>query len=91
VTVTIISPGDRHVSLTTTLAPPPGGPRIKNLDIIVSGAHAPFRILSAGQTLRIPLELHTGLNRFELTLTGPGRRSPAPTALVLLQNIELSG
>ncbi len=88
VTVTIVSPGNRHVSLTTALASQPGTPPVRKVVILVTGTHNPLRVLSTGETLRIPLELHAGLNRFYLSLV---RRSPPSIEPVLLENFQLSG
>ncbi len=88
--VGIVSPGNRRVWLVTPVARGPGAPPVAKLDIIVSGAGAPYMVRLTAGTARLPLRLHLGLNRFDLTLAGLPPGSAVNPNELLLERLELS-
>jgi hypothetical protein len=81
--LTVLSPGDRHTSMFVTVAPGPGAPPLPSVAIRVSSQGPAAVVPLIGKRARLPVSLHWGLNRVRLTIAGV----PTSTTEVLLSNI----
>ncbi len=71
VTLVILSPSDRRPVLTARYQPGPGAPPPSQMAIgVQSPGHSQEIAPVVGGVVRLPLELHWGLNRVKLTLAG---------------------
>jgi hypothetical protein len=84
VTVTVIAPGSRHLSLKATAVPAPGAPSLTSAAVTVtSPGQREVSVPLSSAAVRLPLAVHLGLNRIRLNLTAPRRTLP--------QDVLLSG
>ena len=70
-TLTVLSPDDRRTALFATLMPGPGVPSSPPAVVIVSSNGRPAITPLTGSRIRLPVSLHWGLNRVDLTMVGP--------------------
>ena len=71
-TVTIVSPRSGTAGLLATVSPGTGAPPVSSMVIVArNGNRPPSAAPVSSQVVRIPISLHTGLNRVRLTLGHP--------------------
>lgn len=85
-TLTVISPGSRRMGLTALALRGIGAPPLSKAVIRVSSNGRPAIVPVISPSVRLPVSLHTGLNRVRLTLLG----APTLAEEVLLHNLILS-
>jgi hypothetical protein len=82
VTVTVISPGSDHTSLTASASTVAGAPPLSKMIVWVqSPGKAPVAVHMGPARVRLPIDLHLGLNRILLTLVSPSPTAPQELAL----------
>ena len=84
--LTVISPGTRHIAIFATVSPGPGVPPLHKLGVMVSSQGSPAIVPLIGKRARLPVSLHWGLNRVRITLA----ETPISTTEVLLSDISFS-
>ena len=84
--LSVLSPGDRHTALFVNVTPGPGAPPLPSLAVRVSSQGQPAIVPLIGKRARLPVSLHWGLNRVRLTLA----ETPTSAQEVLLSNIAFS-
>jgi hypothetical protein len=77
VTVTVIAPHSERMGLTATASPGPGAPPLSSIDVRVRspGQHA-ITVPLISPSVRMPIDLHLGLNRITLSLAAPPATRP---------------
>jgi hypothetical protein len=85
-TVTIISPSSATVGLLAAVSPGQGAPPATGMTIVAqNGNRTPSAAPVSSHVVRIPISVHTGLNRVRLTLGG----HPTLAQELLLANLQV--
>jgi hypothetical protein len=84
--LTVLSPGSRRTAIFATVTPGPGAPPLSSVAIRVSGRGQRAIVPLIARRVRLPVSLHWGLNRVQLTIAG----APASAEEVLLDDLSFS-
>jgi hypothetical protein len=81
--LTVLSPDDRHTAMFATVNPGPGAPPLRSVAIRVSSQGRSAIVPLISRRARLPVSLHWGLNRVRLAIAG----TPTSTTELLLTDI----
>jgi hypothetical protein len=70
ITLVVLSPGSRWIDVTATLTPGPDAPKSAQRIRVSTAGRQPFTRRIVGGGVRLPVFVHWGLNRIQVTLTG---------------------